>query len=345
MTAVVTSDGREPRPERLTGGWRVIAAKELRDHLRSVRFALLMVLVSLAGLAAVYSTAGSINSIVGSQPRDSSIFLFLFTGVPSSLRSGTGSDLPSFVTFIGLLGPLLGLVLGFDALSAERSRRTLSRLVSQPIHRDDVITGKFAAGLAAIALATGTLTTMVAGVGVLRLGLIPSAADAVRLLAFWVLSLLYVGVWLGLAILASVQFREASTAALGTLAVWIVLSLFLGLITGAVADRFYRVTADPAKEPDAYSAQVVANTRLDDRLQKLSPLRLYDDASAVVLNPYVNSTSAVVDQAKVDRAIPSPLELTESLVVAWSQLAGLLGITVVVFVAGFVLFMRQEVRA
>lgn len=330
-------------PARLRGGWRIVAAKEFADHLRSLRFVLLLGLVATAGFAAVYSTAGNINAIVGNQPKDRSIYLFLFTGVPSTLADASRTNLPSFVTFIGLLGPLIGIVLGFDAISGERSQRTLSRLVSQPIYRDDVITGKFVAGLAAIALATGVLTTIVSGVGVLRLGLLPNPSDFARVVAFWAVSLVYIGVWLGLAILASIRFREASTAALSTLAVWIVLSLFLGLITGAVADRFHRISADPTKEPDVYATQVIANAKLNDRLQKLSPARLYDDASAVVLNPYNNSTSAVA--APSASAIPTPLPLSESLVVAWSQLVILAGLTVVIFVASFIAFMRQEVRA
>ena len=44
---------------------------------------------------------------------------------------------------------LFQIAFGFDDISGERSEGTLPRLVSQPIYRDDVINGKFAAGLAA----------------------------------------------------------------------------------------------------------------------------------------------------------------------------------------------------
>lgn len=342
-TAVAPAETSDRRP--LRGGWRIVAAKELGDHLRSIRFNVLLLLVGLAGLAAVYTTSGNINDLVGSGPKSTSLFLYLFTGVPSSVSNATRTDIPSFVSFIGILGPLLGLAFGFDAVSGERAQRTLPRLVSQPIHRDDVITGKFAAGMAAIAVVIGTLTIAVSGVGMLRLGLVPSLADGARVLTFVVISLLYIGVWLGVSIVASIRFRETSTAALTTMAVWMVLTLFLGLITGAVADRFHRIDADPTKEPDVYSAQVVANERFDSNLQKLSPAKLYDDASAMVLNPYARSTSTIIDPSAVDQAIPSPLPLSESLVVALTQVAVLTALTLGLFIAAYLLFLRQEVRA
>ncbi len=51
------------------------------------------------------------------------------------------------MSFIALLGPFVGLILGFDAINSERIGGTLNRLVSNPIHRDSIIIGKFLAGI------------------------------------------------------------------------------------------------------------------------------------------------------------------------------------------------------
>src|SRR5690606_6301111 len=127
------------------GGWRIVAGKEFADHVRSVRFVLLVVLIALAGLAAVHSAAGPIRDAAEDASTTPSIFLYLFTLSPERV--------PAFHEFLGILGPLLGIAFGFDAINAERSQRTLPRLVSQPIHRDEIINGKFVAGIGAIALA------------------------------------------------------------------------------------------------------------------------------------------------------------------------------------------------
>ena len=58
-----------------------------------------------------------------------------------------------------------------DAINGERAQGTLPRLLSQPIHRDDVINGKFVAGLALIGLSVNAVMLVVAGIGLVRLGI------------------------------------------------------------------------------------------------------------------------------------------------------------------------------
>ena len=157
---------------RFTGGWRIVARKELTDHVRSVRFLILVILVGLAGLASVHSASGPIRDAADTASSTPSIFLFLFTLSPERV--------PAFHEFIGILGPLLGIAFGFDAMNGERAQRTLPRLVAQPIHRDEIINGKFVAGIGAILLALTSLIAIVAGYGALRLGVGPTAGDFVR---------------------------------------------------------------------------------------------------------------------------------------------------------------------
>lgn len=51
-----------------------------------------------------------------------------------------------------LLGPLLGIALGFDAMNSELNKGTLCRILSQPIHRDCIINAKFVAALIVITI-------------------------------------------------------------------------------------------------------------------------------------------------------------------------------------------------
>ena len=139
----------------LTAGWRIVARKELGDHLRSSRFVILLVLMALSGLAAVHSASGGIRDAAAGTSDIPSLFLYIFTLSPDRI--------PSFVELLGLIGPLLGIVFGFDAINGERAQRTLPRLVSQPIHRDDVINGKFAAGIGAVSLVLTAVVAMISG--------------------------------------------------------------------------------------------------------------------------------------------------------------------------------------
>ena len=298
--------------------------------MRSVRFVILVVLVVLAGLAAVHSASGPIRDAADQASGTPSIFLYLFTLSPDRV--------PAFYEFIGILGPLLGIAFGFDAINGERAQRTLPRLVAQPIHRDEVINGKFVAGLGAIALALACLIAMVAGYGALRLGVGPTWGDVARIVAFFAVAVVYIALWLALALLLSVTCRRAATAALAAIAIWLVLTLFAGLIAGIVADSAHEVTADSTTE------EVLANAKTELTVRRLSPDQLYKDATGVLLNPSRQSTGIIVEQPD-PLPCPAPCPLDESLVLAWWQVVVLVAGTVVLFAAAYTTFMRQEVRA
>ena len=323
----------QARTDRLTGGWRIVARKEFADHIHSVRFVILVVLVALAGLASVHSASGPIRAAASATTDVPSIFLYLFTLAPDRV--------PAFHEFIAILGPLLGIAFGFDAVNGERSQRTLPRLVSQPIHRDEVINGKFVAGLGAIALALAAVMLVVAGYGMLRLGIGPSIGEVVRMVAFFIVAVVYIALWLALTMLLSVVTRRAATAALAGIAIWLVFTLFGGLIAGLVADTVHPV---PAANPT--TEDVLDNARLEQTVKRFSPSELYQEATGVLLNPSRQTTGLVVEtDSTTSQALPSTLALSESLVLAWWQVAVLVGGVVVLFAAAYYAFMRQEVRA
>jgi ABC-2 type transport system permease protein len=328
----VRIEPEEPVVERLTGGWRIVARKEFADHIHSIRFVILVVLVALAGLASVHSASGPIRDAANQATAVPSIFLYLFTLAPDRV--------PAFHEFLAILGPLLGIAFGFDAVNGERSQRTLPRLVAQPIHRDEVINGKFVAGLGAIALALAAVMAVVVSYGMLRLGIGPTTNDVVRMLAFFVVAVVYIALWLALAVVLSVITRRAATAALAGIAIWLVFTLFGGLIAGLVAD-----TVHPVPSTASTTEQVLANARLELTVRRFSPSELYQEATGVLLNPARQSTGLLVEDPTTSQALPSTLSLSESLVLAWWQVAALVGGVVVMFAGAYATFMRQEVRA
>ncbi|MEZ5217890.1 MAG: ABC transporter permease [Ilumatobacteraceae bacterium] len=318
-------------PELSGSGWPIVARKEFADHVRSTRFLVLFGLVALAGLAAVHAATGTIRDAAQQTSGGPSVFLFLFTL--------SKNRLPSFHEFLGFLGPLLGIAFGFDAINSERSSRTLSRLVAQPVHRDEIVNGKFAAGMGAIGLAVGCVVCLVSGYGIVRLGLVPTAGDVARIVAYVVVLVAYIALWYGVALLASILARRAATAALAALALWLVLTLFGGVISGAIADAVHPVGSA------ATSADVLANARLDQRIHRISPDELYQEATQVLLDPEARSTDVVTSPSRLDQAIPGELGLRESVSLASWQILVLLGGVAALFAADYLIFMGQEVRA
>ncbi len=315
------------------GGWRVVADKEFGDHILSVRLFILIAIISLAAVAAIYSTTTFVRSNAQQAAGTPGIFVLLFSAQSPS------SQIPSFVTLIGLLGPLLGIAFGFDAINGERADRTLPRLVSQPIHRDDVINGKFVAGLAAIGLVLVAITVLVSGVAFFQLGIVPSPDDIARVAVWVVATISYIGFWLAFAMLCSVAMKRAAPSALAAIGTWLVLTFFASLLVGIVASSLAPVPANATLD------QQVANAQLQLDLARISPGELYSEATAYLLNPSVQSVGVILPSQQDSRAIPSLLPFQQSVLLGWPQVVGLLALTVVCFGAAYVAFMRQEVRA
>ncbi|MDN5347938.1 MAG: type transport system permease protein [Clostridia bacterium] len=312
-----------------SGGLWVVFRKELADNFSSARFSILFFLILVAGISAIYVAAQSIYQAVG-QGEPEFVFLYLFT-------TGSGS-LPPFIAFISFLGPLVGLALNFDAINGEYNRNTLSRLLSQPIYRDDVINGKFLAGLAAVALMIFGLGLLVAGLGLLLIGVPPTTEEVVRLFLYLLLSVVYVAFWLAVSLLFSLLFRQAATSALAGIAVWLFFSVFVSLLAGIVADGFFPVN------DQSPPSEVLRNIRWKQNLSRISPTTLYDEATVTLLNPSVRTLGPFLLE-QVFGAIPGPLSIGQSLLLVWPHITCLVAATMIIFALAYYYFMRQEIRA
>jgi ABC-2 type transport system permease protein len=311
-----------------SGGLKVIFLKELADNLSSTRMGILFSLVAVACLSALYVAAQSIRQSVG-QEGTSFVFLRLFTT--------SGGSLPPFISFLSFLGPLLGLALGFDAINGEYNKRTLSRLLAQPIYRDDVINGKFLAGIAVLAIMIATLGLLVAGLGLVFIGVPPRGEEIGRMLAYLIVSIIYVAFWLSVSLLFSLLFRQAATSALAGIAVWLFFAIFAPMLAGIIADGLFPVTDESPPE------LVLRNAVWKQNLSRLSPTTLYDEATLYLLNPGIRTLGPVLIQ-QVIGAIPGFLPLSQSLLLIWPHLVGLIAGTLIIFALAYYYFMRQEIR-
>jgi ABC-2 type transport system permease protein len=308
-------------------GMSAVALKEAADHLTSARIHLVMLLVILTAIGAIYGAIGQIKETIGQDPF---LFLRLFT---------TARDpLPSFVAFLGFLLPLVAIALAFDAVNGEYSRRTMSRILAQPIYRDALLAGKFLGGLIVLAICLLTLWLLMTGVGILLLGLPPSGEEIMRGLAYLFCSLAYAGVWLAVALFFSTIFRSPATSALAALTLWLLFSVFwsmLGpLVAGAVA---------PLDPLDPMTA--VSNAEFQHAFGRISPNTLYGEMTLALLNPATRSLGLVFMSQLQGALMGAPLPFGQSALLIWPQLAGLVAAMLLVFTVAYIAFQRQEIRA
>lgn len=308
-----------------TGLWAVVM-KEMADHLSSVRMRLLEGLILLTALGTVYAAIQSIRQTIGEDPF---LFLKLFT---------TSQDpLPySFVAFIAFLIPLTAIALGFDAINGEHNRRTLSRVLAQPIYRDALLLGKFLAGLFTLSIILLGLWLLVTGLGLYRLGVPPSGEEVSRGLLFLLATVAYAGIWLVLAIAFSVIFRQPATSAMAAIAVWLFFAVFWEIIAGILTQIL--LAADP-------EADELTRARLRIFLSRVSPNTLYAEILLALLNPAVRSLGPVLVTQLEGAILGTPLPLSQSLLLVWPQLTTLIAAMLLLFAVAYQVFQRQEARA
>ena len=303
-----------------------ILRKELADYFTSIRFVVLFVLILFVSAAGLVAASQGIR---GASLPEGYVFLGLFTT--------SGSVIPSLTYLVTLIVPIIGIALGFDAINSERTGGTLSRLLSQPVFRDNVINGKFLAGVFTLSVMVGTMLLLVTGYGLRMIGVPPNAEEIVRIFIFLFITIVYGAFWMGLAILFSVLFQRVAASLLSSLAIWLFFSIFILLIAPSISNAI-----DPAA--DGSEIELVRNAELQRMITRISPNILFQEATTVLLLPLVRSLG-MVTTGQAAYMLPNPLSLGQSILLIWPHLTSLVSLSAICFAVSYVLFMRQEIRA
>jgi ABC-2 type transport system permease protein len=228
--------------------------------------------------------------------------------------------------------PVAGIILGLDAINSERNNGTLSRLVSQPIYRDNIINAKFSAGIITIAIILLTIILLVSAMGLRMLGVPPSIEEIWRLFFFLIIGIVYGGFWLGLAILFSTLCKQVAVSAILAIAVWLFFAVFYPIIYTSFASQ----------------ADTVAKAQTAINFVRISPIFLFNESMIVTLMPGARSASQIIQILSTDAGnylLNTPLTLAQSLISVWSQITISIVLTAVCFALSYVKFMFEEIRS
>ncbi len=189
-----------------------VAARELRDAVRSRWFVLYTISFAVLGLGISYVSA---------------------VGAGGAGLSGFGRTTAGLINLVLLIVPLMALTAGAGSIASDRERGMLAYLLSQPISRTEVLLGKY------LGLAASLLACLALGLGACAL-ILAWAGEATRPASIVWLAGLSFGLALGmlsLGMLVSVLARKASVAIGTAIFLWLALVFVtdLGLMAGAMA--------------------------------------------------------------------------------------------------------------
>lgn len=294
--------------KRNLGNVFVIAQKEFADNLWSMRFLALLSIVTIIIFSMSYRDA--------TDGRDIFKTGFLYVA-----------------QIIGLFLPLLGIALGFDMIVKERKSGSLNVLLTHPVFRDNIITGKIIGSLATLALVVGIAVIASVGTMLFGTGVQVSLFQFERILIFAMLTFLYISIFLGIGIFLSIVSKSASNSLIYGIAIWLNMVVVFGAIIAVIASI---VTGQPFLDLDKSTIE------LNAKMQKFTPLHHY--AETVSGMPSLSWGGISVQSSKLSSGIfDTGNSLDKWIEEYWSNLMVLITLPIVLFIASFVAFLRKDI--
>jgi ABC-2 type transport system permease protein len=294
-------------------GTAEVFRKELADHLGSTRLYIISILIYIIGFSMSFSAISGLRLELD-RTAGENVFLQLFT-----TQMGL---VPSFLSFIAFFGPLICMILVFDAINRETSQGTMGLVLSQPVHRDSLINGKFIAAITTISLILVGAFGLIIGLGVFTLGNMPTLEESLRIIVFTGVSIVYMAFWVGLGLLYSILFNREGTSALASMVTWLFFTVFIYML-----------------------AEIVQSIGVNPQgLLLFSPPYLYTQAASVIMIPMLRILG-LVSYEKIIGMIPNPLDLTQSLLIIWPHLTTITAAMILMFTVSYLLFVRREIRS
>lgn len=225
----------------------IVAGKEFRDHLTSKRFLIIFAILLLLSVISMAQGMDQYNQMLESykqaaaenpqQPWFKEQIASLRQQIADAEARGAPAeeieslqyqldkminpDMPSmlfvFSTFNSkyfiMIAMLLSITVGFDLITREREEGSLRSLLSHPVYRDSVINGKFLAVTGVLVTAIGMVFLLMLAI-MLFYGVVPTGDDLLRIIAYFLMALLYCGVFFAFAMMTSAIAKSSAMSIL-----------------------------------------------------------------------------------------------------------------------------------
>lgn len=237
---------------------------------------------------------------------------------------------------IKVLGALVAVAYGFNAINKERTEGNLKVLLSYPIYRDQVILGKLVAGAVVISLVTIISITVAIALHFYLNSLFFKPDLVLRIVVFTALSVLFLCGYLGLSMLLSIASKDQKTTLLA-------MFLIIGLFNSYAFHSFGRTLSDVLYGPEVkisgnvdYSPEYMKAIALQNFIMGLSPEYRYETTTHLL---QFHSIFVLVE----GNYIRIPSNVSNIIMKSLSSLVLLTIIPIVTFAASYVLFTRRDV--
>lgn len=389
----------------------IVAGKEFRDHLTSKRFLIIFIILMLLSIISMtggmdqynknlesYKTSTAQNSqqqwykdevaslqkqIADAQAKGASAEEI--QGLQYQLNQLTNPPMPSVLfvfnelnNYFMLIGGVLAIAMGFDLISREKEDGSLKSLLSHPLYRDSIINGKYLGALAVLLVVMASVFLVTIAL-MLFYGVVPTGDDLARILAYFLLALLYCGVFFSIAILTSTIAKSSAMSILYVLGIVLVLLMvpqfsyqIANVVMGPPPEQSPIPVAVQAPGTSNGTAVVNGNDTMPQPNVKMAPfigwnpeIQQYYQKQQMIIDS-INTISPLYDfgqqvsmailskaggivplmdaRSGVYRPITHDPTLLDSLSSVWTNILALIIELILPLVGSYILFMRMDVR-
>jgi ABC-2 type transport system permease protein len=268
----------------------VIACKEVHQVFRNRLFVTALVMLLGLSLVAISLGAATVHTRVADYEQAVQVLRDLGrTDIPPMPALNPIAVSKNFINYLAMVGALLAMILGFTSIDRERKAGTLRLILSRPVYRDQLLTGKVLGNallLAVLMVAVGLVTVLALRfIGSLSL----TADQMIKLMLTMGMSWLYTLIFFLLAIFLALRVPNGNQALLLTVIVWLVFAFIFPQI-GDTMDLdnqlpggfFASIGISPDQEQKALD-----NFRwyesVRDGVEELSPTKHYERISFALL--------------------------------------------------------------
>ncbi len=287
----------------------VVAQKEFADNLWSPRFASLVSIFAIILFS--FSYRDSIKGI--------DIFETGFIDVAQ---------------IIAVFLPLLGISLGFDSIVKEKKSASLNVLLTHPLYRDSIVTGKILGAMIILLLVVFISVIVSVGNILLVSGTQVAFTELNRILVFTVMTYIYLSTFLFVGILTSIISKNAINSLGYGICTWLILCVVFGGLIMMVSS-----TVTGQSVFDLGNNEYVLD--INSQLQKLTPVHYYSE----IVTGYPALTWGGFSRANPDaiRLFDTNYTLGQWVREYWVDILILVLMPLILLIMSFVAFLKQDI--
>lgn len=221
----------------MTGKINTIAGHEFKTLFKEKTFVLILIIFILMTLFSTYigwSSRTTVENVyqetvkklladgAAMQPADP------FTGI------SVLSIIKNMIVYVFLIGSLLSIIIGYNSFLRERQSGVSKIIFSKPLERKDFVLGKIAGILYPLLIITAiSFLISLASVSLITGKMLPSPS-IFKLVAFYLVSLIYMLMFAMTGLFFSIYLKSESMALLIPVIIWIFISFVLPELTSAL---------------------------------------------------------------------------------------------------------------